>query len=287
MTNCFFLFIMVVVKDVIKMKLTKKKRAFAAAASAMAIFLSNSTVAIAASVSAGEDIRERALDEYLSANGYVVAMTSSAGAVVSAVKNYAAEAQTVELETITETQTIAYNTVKRLNEELEAGKTVTVREGTEGEKSVTYNVKKINGEVVSKELAGETVNTQPVDKIVEYGNKNTAAAASVQNSGLDYKYVVECTATAYDMSPEENGGYGGQTATGVPLDKGVIAVDPRVIPLGSRVYIEALDGSWSYGYAVAADTGGAIKGNRVDLCYRTRSECIQFGRRKCRVYVLN
>ena len=99
--------------------------------------------------------------------------------------------------------------------------------------------------------------------------------------------MIECNATAYDLSPEENGGYGGQTATGIPLDKGVIAVDPKVIPLGSRVFVEALDGSWSYGYAVAGDTGGAIKGNRVDLCFRTRSECIQFGRRKCRVYVLS
>ena len=111
--------------------------------------------------------------------------------------------------------------------------------------------------------------------------------ASSSNVKLNYKYVIECNATAYDLSAEENGGYAGQTATGVPLDKGVIAVDPRVIPLGSRVYIEALDGSWTYGYAVAADTGGAIKGNRVDLCYRSRSECIQFGRRKCRVYILN
>ena len=91
-----------------------------------------------------------------------------------------------------------------------------------------------------------------------------------------------------DSSKVKNGEKsGGMSATGVPLDKGVIAVDPKVIPLGTRVYIEAIDGSWSYGYAVAADTGGAIKGKRVDLCYRTQSECIQFGRRPCRVYILN
>ena len=70
---------------------------------------------------------------------------------------------------------------------------------------------------------------------------------------------------------------------------GVIAVDPKVIPLGSRVYIESSDGgkSWVYGFAVAADTGGAIKGNKIDLCYNTRAECLQFGRRSATVYILD
>lgn len=281
------MFIIVNGKDVIGMNFTKKIRAFAAVASAASIFIANSQTAIAAPLAGEGSVRERALGEYLSGNGYVVAMTSSAAAMVDAAYKAAAETSAVTYEEVTETKTIAYNTVKRLNKNLEAGKTVTVREGSDGEKVLTYKVKSINGDVVSKEVVAETVNTQPVDKIVEYGNKNATADAPVNNGVLDYKYVIECNATAYDMSPAENGGYGGQTATGVPLDKGVIAVDPKVIPLGSRVYIEAIDGSWSYGYAVAADTGGAIKGNRVDLCYRTRSECIQFGRRKCRVYVLS
>ncbi|MER3495758.1 MAG: hypothetical protein C4320_02400, partial [Armatimonadota bacterium] len=61
---------------------------------------------------------------------------------------------------------------------------------------------------------------------------------------------------------------------------GQVAVDPRVIPLGTMVYVE------NYGFAIASDTGGAIKGNRIDLCYRTNAECLRFGRRKVRVHIL-
>ena len=69
---------------------------------------------------------------------------------------------------------------------------------------------------------------------------------------------------------------------------GIVAVDPRVIPLGTKLYIESTDDgkSWSYGYCLAGDTGGAIKGNRVDLCYNTQYECIQFGRRNATVYII-
>ncbi|MBN2168964.1 MAG: hypothetical protein JW738_06950 [Actinobacteria bacterium] len=85
-------------------------------------------------------------------------------------------------------------------------------------------------------------------------------------------------ATAY--SPEEPG-LSDSTATGLKAQKGVVAVDPSFIPLGTRVYVEG------YGYAIAADTGGAIKGNRIDLCYNTLAEALAFGRRKVKVKVLD
>lgn len=73
---------------------------------------------------------------------------------------------------------------------------------------------------------------------------------------------------------------GGTTASGMAAAVGRVAVDPRVIPLGTRLYIE------SYGYAVAADTGGAIKGNRIDLYMNSESACNSFGRRNVTVHVL-
>ncbi|MBN1289685.1 MAG: hypothetical protein JXA49_08630 [Actinobacteria bacterium] len=85
-------------------------------------------------------------------------------------------------------------------------------------------------------------------------------------------------ATAY--SPEEPG-LSDTTATGLKAQKGVVAVDPSFIPLGTRVHVEG------YGYAIAADTGGAIKGNRIDLCYNTLGEALAFGRRKVKVRVLD
>lgn len=96
---------------------------------------------------------------------------------------------------------------------------------------------------------------------------------------------ISVRATAYDPSPEQNGGYGGITATGTALRPGVIAVDPSVIALGSRVYIEYPDGS-EMGYFVAEDTGGAIKGNRIDILFMRNTEARQFGVRNMNVYIL-
>ena len=116
-------------------------------------------------------------------------------------------------------------------------------------------------------------------------NGNTAITAS---GTFTFKKRIECKATAYEGSAASNGKWAGKTATGRAPVYGVVAVDPSVIPLNSKLYIESADGgkSWIYGFAVAGDTGGAIKGKKVDLCYHTLSQCYDFGRRDCIVYVL-
>lgn len=266
------------------MFMNRKIKSAVAVTSAVLMLLTNTITPAAAPFGHNsiEDIRAKALGNYLASNTIIsMADTAQSDSEWDPVSEKFTGFKEIE-----ETAEINYNTVKRLSGSLAPGEVVVVRDGENGEKTVTYKVEYKDGEEVSREVIGETVTKAPVDKVVDYGG-NSVPAPPTSATKLDYKYVLTCEATAYDLSPEENGGYAGQSATGVPLDKGVIAVDPRVIPLGSRVYIEALDGSWSYGFAVAADTGGAIKGNRVDLCYRTQYECIQFGRRKCKVYVLN
>ena len=100
------------------------------------------------------------------------------------------------------------------------------------------------------------------------------------------KKVITCQASAYTAAADECWPYAdGYTATGAKCEVGVVAVDPRVIPLGTKLYIETLDGSFVYGYCSAEDTGGAIKGNKIDLAMNTKSECFQFGRRNVRVYI--
>ena len=94
---------------------------------------------------------------------------------------------------------------------------------------------------------------------------------------INYTNVMSMEATAY-LPTDGNGA--GVTATGVRATYGVVAVDPRIIPLGSKVYIPG------YGVALAADTGGAIKGYKIDLCMESYSECMRFGRRNVTVYVL-
>ncbi len=106
--------------------------------------------------------------------------------------------------------------------------------------------------------------------------------AAIQPSGITLVGEWEMVATAYyafgSGGNDINGN--GITATGLRARKGIVAVDPRVIPLGTRVFIPG------YGEALAADTGGWIKGNRIDLCFETLEEAFRFGRRKIRVYLV-
>ena len=103
-------------------------------------------------------------------------------------------------------------------------------------------------------------------------------------SGETYYYskVLTCTATAYSCE-----GYIGHTYSGTVARVGAIAVDPSVIPLGTRLYIVTNDGRYIYGHCVAEDIGGSIKGNKVDLYFDTIAECWRFGVRTCTVYVLS
>ena len=74
---------------------------------------------------------------------------------------------------------------------------------------------------------------------------------------------------------------GNPTFTGVYPHVGTIAVDPALIPLGSKMWVEG------YGFGIAQDTGGAVKGEVIDLFMETKQECWQWGRRKVQVYILN
>lgn len=161
-----------------------------------------------------------------------------------------------------------------------------IENGMAGEKEVVYSVLYENGAEVYREAISENVIKEAVPTIVTIGTKERP---TITRNGNTYTYSkkIIVKATAYDTSPEENGGYS-RTALGMKPGFGIVAVDPKVIPLGSKLYIESTDDgvSWTYGYAIAGDTGGAIKGNRIDLCYNSQYECICFGRRNATVYVL-
>ena len=95
--------------------------------------------------------------------------------------------------------------------------------------------------------------------------------------GYNVAYTLTMEATAYQPT---DGGGDGITATGIPAQWGIVAVDPDIIPLGTRLYIPG------YGEALAADTGGAIEGHKIDLCMENYDDCMQFGRRDIVVHVL-
>lgn len=85
--------------------------------------------------------------------------------------------------------------------------------------------------------------------------------------------TLKAEATAYTHT-------GNRTASGVWPRVGLVAVAPRVIPLGTRMYVEG------YGFTIAADTGGAIKGQSIDVFFDTEKECFQWGRRHPTVHIL-
>ena len=183
--------------------------------------------------------------------------------------------------------------------EMYSGEEEIVTEGVAGAKVYSYKVALYeDGTEKERTLESETVVTEPVKAVIKRGTKQKpveTAAPSVQASSVSesgntingYKYTkkISMSGTAYTNSPSENAGYS-VTALGTPLRYGVAAVDPSVIPLGTKLYVTSADGSYVYGVAVAEDTGGAIKGNKIDLCFTSMTDARGFGRRDCTVYIL-
>jgi len=113
----------------------------------------------------------------------------------------------------------------------------------------------------------------------------TASQQIASKAPAEFKQKLNITATAYAPGPHDNDQWGNKTYLGTQIRPGIIAVDPKVIPLGSRVYIEYPDGHGEY--AIAEDTGGAIKGNRIDVAKWTVKEAEDFGIQNVKVYVLS
>lgn len=108
---------------------------------------------------------------------------------------------------------------------------------------------------------------------------------AADNAPADYKQAIDIVATAYAPGPHDNDQWGSLTYIGTQVRPGIIAVDPRIIPLRSKVYIQFPDGRGTY--ANAEDTGGAIKGNRIDIAMGTVAEAYDFGMQNVKVYILN
>ncbi len=154
-----------------------------------------------------------------------------------------------------------------------------IQPGVDGIKNVTYTVHLYNGEVTERTVKHEDVISCPINGTAELGVGGTVYAND--GTAYHYSYVKPMEATAYTYVP---GKTTMTTATGRTLAKGIVAVDPKVIPLHTKMFIKS--DTWEYGYGEAEDTGGVIKGDIVDLAYMSYDECIQFGRRQMRVYIL-
>ena len=198
------------------------------------------------------------------------------------------------------TEAIPFETKTVYSDKTDKGVT-TFTEGKEGVKQINYTEKLVNGESVEKVVTGSVVVENPQPAVKTIGTKEEKKAvktsASVKSvsvlspaseieldangNPVNYKSKRTARATAYTYT-------GNNCATGVAPKPGYIAVNPNVIPYGTKMYIKTADGRFVYGYAVAADTGGFIRKHPtgVDLFMSTESACVSFGVKNVEIYIL-
>ncbi|MDR1692255.1 MAG: G5 domain-containing protein [Oscillospiraceae bacterium] len=179
-----------------------------------------------------------------------------------------------------EYEEIPFGEVVNENPYMNYGTSVIITEGKSGLREFTYTETLRDGVLIGRELSGQRVFREPVAQVTELGTGNTIRLPD--GTYLKYKKRLEVECTAYTTERQT----WKLNALGKVARKGTIAVDPKVIPLRSKVYVAARNGSWVYGTALCEDTGGAIKGSIIDLYFDTYDECIQFGRRKAYLYIL-
>jgi len=196
----------------------------------------------------------------------------------------------VEERIVTEEEQIPYQVVEQPNKIMNEGESQIVVEGENGIREKRYKITYEDGKYVSREFIGEAVVKEPVNRIVEYGTVPNFITS--RGERVRYSKALKMRATAYTNSFEDTGknpgdpGYG-ITYTGLAARTGIVAVDPKVIPLGSKLYIEVPGPAPDYGFAIAGDIGGAIKGNMIDLFFNTPGEVRRWGVRNVVVYILN
>lgn len=187
----------------------------------------------------------------------------------------------VKTELFKEKKSIAFATIQKVNNELEKGLTNVLQQGQTGEQEITTKVVYEDGKEIERQVVSQVTNKEPVQKILAIGTLGSVPNVSRGGSKVLYERSMQVKATAY--TPNETGGW--TTASGSTARRNVngvstIAVDPRVIPLGTKVYVEG------YGYAVAEDTGGAIKGNIIDVFFSSNNDMSNWGARNVSVYIL-
>ena len=179
---------------------------------------------------------------------------------------------------------------------LPEGDRVVLTQGRDGELLRSEFVCYVNSQEVQRELLEETRTVSPRAEVVALGTGGITGPGITQEpiigdgvillptgEKVNYTRVDYVRATAYTHS---DAGCTSTTATGTKVHHGTVAVDPRYIPYGTRMFIMASDGSYVYGLCEAEDCGGDIKGDRVDLYLPSTESCMAFGRRRCTVYFL-
>ena len=217
----------------------------------------------------GDDYTEPALDRLVTAGTQIVV-------------------HRVDYQDRVETQAIPYDTeyVYTSLYFRNTGRTTTVQHGAEGQQTVTTRDRYVDGELENSIVVDSTTTVQPTNHVI----KTYGAGAPVSpltgpdgttNAPASYSKVLTGKATGYYSKT-------GKGSSGLGLGYGTVAVDPDVIPYGTKLYITSTDGKFVYGYAVATDTGVAVQKGQilVDLFYETYAESVINGAIQVNVYVV-
>ena len=191
---------------------------------------------------------------------------------------------------------ISYQTTYCYDATLPEGAQKVLTPGQDGQMLCTADVVYLNGEETSRTVISRTVTVQPINEIVAIGTGSAdrepgyISADPIIGDGyiitptgevLTYTDMIQCTGTGYSRDGKVR-----YTYSGTIVEIGSVAVDPDVIPIGTRMYIVSADGEYVYGVATAEDIGAGVEGAWVDLYFGTTDECWIFGMRPCNVYIL-
>ena len=163
----------------------------------------------------------------------------------------------VQEDLILESDPIPYDKETQPVPDLEIDNRKIVQAGVYGLNTKRVRVRYEDGIEVSRQVESEYISQEPQSEIVGYGTQIVPHTIDTPDGSIKYWRALNMYAVSYNVT--SNGGYG--TATGIPLAKGIAAIDPRYIPYGTRMYVPG------YGEALAADTGGGVKGRMIDLGY--------------------
>jgi 3D (Asp-Asp-Asp) domain-containing protein len=188
-----------------------------------------------------------------------------------------------------QTVKLPFRVIRRVNSSMNEGSEKVIREGKEGQRLKEYKITLEDGKEVARKLIKDAIALAPIDKIIEFGNVLNYKTA--RGDIIRYSKVINMKATAYTASYAETGKRPGDkgfgiTASGMRVRKGVVAVDTRVIPLGTRMYVEVAGKMADYGFSIAADRGSGVNGNKIDVYMDSLIAARNWGVRKVKVYIL-
>jgi 3D (Asp-Asp-Asp) domain-containing protein/uncharacterized protein YabE (DUF348 family) len=234
--------------------------------------------------------------DYSAATGVEYVCVSEGVGGLNVTENSVIELGSVFVKNFTSQSSVPFVSRTVENADVPEGGRKVLTAGADGEKEIVTSATYVGGKETKREVVSEKLLKAPVDEIVEIGTKKPEPAVSVfeNQSPLNYdptppaeygsKLTMSATAysSCYACTGKNPGDYWyGITRSGMKARYGVVAVDPNVIPLNTKLYVEG------YGYCVAGDTGGAIKGKKIDLYFDSMDTVNAFGRQSRVVYVLN